>query len=277
MQKWIASFFLAAGAVAMVAFTGIDWARAQQTPATPAMVKESAPIPSAQIPQSIQDAVNAPDRPAADKSLDAGRKPDQMLAFFGIQPGMKVADLFAAGGYTTELLARAVGPTGTVYSQNPIFPPEFQQVGQAWNERLKNPVLKNAIAVTKNFDADDLLPVPPGSLDAVIMNMNYHDLVLRGTDRNKVNAAVYKALKSGGEYAIVDHSAKDGSGTKDIELHRIDENFLIDEVQKSGFKLAARSGALRHPEDDRTWVTSPRAVGERRGMSDRFMLKFIKP
>jgi predicted methyltransferase len=190
---------------------------------------------------------------------------------------MKVADLFAAGGYTTELLARAVGPSGTVYSQNPIFPPELQQIGQAWNERLKNPILKNVVAVTKSFDADDLLPVPPGALDAVLMNMNYHDLVLRGIDRDKVNATVYKALKSGGEYAIVDHSAKDGSGIKDIELHRIDENFLINEVQKAGFKLAARSSALRHPTDDRTWVTSPRVVGERRGTSDRFMLKFTKP
>jgi predicted methyltransferase len=277
MQKWLAKFFLAAGAVAIASCVGRNWARAQQPPATPAMVQESAPIPPAQIPQNIKDAVNAPDRSEADKKLDAGRQPEQMLAFFGIRPGMKVADLFAAGGYSTELLARAVGPTGTVYSQNPTFPPEFQQIEQAWHDRLKNPVLKNVTAATKSFDADDLLAVPPGSLDAVLMNMNYHDLVLRAVDRDKVNAAVYKALKPGGEYAIVDHSAKDGSGTKDIELHRIDENFLINEVQKSGFKLVARSSALRHPDDDRTWVTSPRVVGERRGTSDRFMLKFTKP
>ena len=277
MQKWMANFFLAAGAVAMVSGAGSNWAWAQQTPAAQVTVQESAPIPPAQIPQNIKDAVNAPDRSEADKKLDAGRQPEQMLAFFGIRPGMKVADLFAAGGYTTELLSRAVGPTGAVYSQNPSFPPEFQQIEQAWKDRLKNPVLKNVTAVTKGFDADDLLPVPPGSLDAVLMNMNYHDLVLRGVDRDKVNAAVYKALKAGGEYAIVDHSAKDGSGSKDIELHRIDENFLINEVQKSGFKLVARSSALRHPEDDRTWVTSPRVVGDRRGTSDRFMLKFTKP
>lgn len=277
MQKRVVSFFLAAGAITLVSFAGVEWARAQQTPATLATVPESAPILPDQIPQNIRDAVNAADRPAADKSLDAGRKPEQMLAFFGIQPGMKVADLSAGGGYTTELLSRAVGPTGTVYSQNPPFPPEFQPIGQAWTERLKNPVLKNVIAVNKSFDADDLLPVPPGSLDVVIMNMNYHDLVLRGIDRDKVNAAVYKALKAGGEYAIVDHSAKDGSGAKDIELHRIDEHFLINEVQKAGFTLAARSSALRHPEDDRTWVASPRVAGERRGTSDRFTLTFRKP
>jgi predicted methyltransferase len=93
----------------------------------------------------------------------------------------------------------------------------------------------------------------------------------------KVNAAVFQALKSGGRYAIVDHSAKDGSGVKDIELHRIDEQFLMDEVQKAGFRLAARSRALRHPDDDRTWVASPRVAGERRGTTDRFMLLFKKP
>jgi predicted methyltransferase len=277
MQNWRVSFVLATGAVALVALGGIDGVRAQQSPAASATVQESAPIPPEQIPQTIRDAVNAPDRSEADKSLDAGRKPEQMLAFFGIRPGMKVADLFAGGGYTTELLARVIGPAGTVYSQNPAFPPEFQQIEQAWTERLKNPVLKNVIAVHKGFDAADLLPVPPGSLDAVLMNMNYHDLVLRGVDRAKVNAAVYTALKAGGVYAIVDHSAKDGSGATDVGLHRIDEKFLINEVQQAGFTLAARSSALRHPEDDRTWGASPRVVGERRGTTDRFMLIFKKP
>ena len=200
-----------------------------------------------------------------------------MLAFFAIQPGMKVADLWAGTGYTTELLSRTVGTNGMVYSQNPPFPPEFQMIAQAWTDRLKNPTLKNVTAVSKPFDAADFLPAPPGSLDVVLINMNYHDLVLRNIDRAKVNAAVSQALKSGGAYAIVDHSAKDGSGVKDIELHRIDEQFLISEVQKAGFKLVARSSALRHPADDRTWVASPRVAGERRGTSDRFMLVFKKP
>lgn len=277
MPNWKASFVLAIGAVTIVAFVGIEWAHTRQSSVTLAAVLESSPIPPDKIPQYIQNAVHAPDRSVADKSLDAGRQPDQMLAFLVIQPGMKVADLFAGNGYTTELLARVVGPSGTVYSQNPPFPPEFQQIEQAWTERLKNPVLKNVIAVNKSFAADDLLPVPPGSLDAVLINMNYHDLVLRGIDRDKVNTAVYTALKSGGEYAIVDHSAKDGSGTSDIELHRIDEQFVINEVQKAGFTLTAKSSALRHPEDDRTWTASPRAAGERRGTTDRFLLTFKKP
>lgn len=276
-QKRATSFFLALSAITLVSLAGGTWVHAQQNAPAQAAGAESPPIPLDRIPQNIQDAVNAADRLAADKNLDAGRRPEQMLAFFGIQSGMKVADLWAGGGYTTELLSRAVGPTGTVYSQNPPFRPEFQQIGQVWTERLKNPALKNIIAVSKSFDADGLLPAPPGSLDVVIMNMNYHDLVLRNVDRARVNAAVHQALKSGGAYALVDHSAKDGSGVKDIELHRIDEQFLINEVQQAGFTLAARSSALRHPEDDRTWVASPRVAGERRGTTDRFMLIFRKP
>jgi len=277
MQKQRVIFFLAISAMTLVSFVGADWARAQQHPTVQAAVPESVTIPPDRIPQHIRDVVNAADRVAADKNLDAGRQPEQMLAFFGIQTGMKVADLWAGTGYSTELLSRTVGTGGMVYSQNPPFPPEFQAIEQAWTERLKNPALKNVTAVSKSFDANDVLPAPPGSLDVVLMNMNYHDLVLRNIDRAKVNAAVAQALKSGGAYAIIDHSAKDGSGVNDIQLHRIDEQFLIGEVQKAGFTLVARSSALRHPADDRTWSASPRMTGERRGTTDRFMLLFRKP
>lgn len=233
---------------------------------------ESAPIPANQIPKEINDAINAPDRPAADKALDPGRRPEQIMAFYGIKPGMKVADVFAAGGYMTELFARVVGPTGTVYSQNGPFPEKFKKIEDAWHERLKEPALKNVVAVSKPFDADDLLPVPAGSLDAVIIHLNYHDMVGFKINREKVNAAVSKALKSGGLYGIVDHSGKAGTGeTEASTLHRIDEQFLIKDVEKAGFKLIGASGALRHAEDDRTWN-----VFQHRGQTDRFMLKFVK-
>ncbi len=234
-------------------------------------VKETPPIPAAEIPDPIKNAVNDPNRPDADKQLDAGRKPEQMLAFFGIKPGMKVADLWAGGGYTTALLSRVVGAEGKVYSQNPEFPEKFKKVGEIWEARLKN--LSNVAAVKKPFSADDLLPAAPGSLDAVLINMNYHDMVGLGFDRDKVNAQVFKALKPGGVYGIVDHSAKAGTGAQDAStLHRIDEPFVINEVEKAGFKLEAASSALRHPADDRTWQ-----VFKQRGQTDRFMLKFVKP
>jgi predicted methyltransferase len=249
----------------------IDNAQAQ-LPAAIGGVREQSPMVSADIPPPIIAAIHSPGRPAEDRALDAGRQPDQMLAFFEIEPGMKVADLVAGGGYSTELLSRVVGPTGKVYSQNPPTSPQLKKAIDAWTARLKKPALKNVVPITSTFNSDAVLPVPPGSLDAVITNMNYHDLVLFGANRDATNASVMKALKSGGVYGIVDHSARDGSGIKDLALHRIDEKFLVDEVEKAGFKLDAASAALRHPEDDRTWI-----VFKKRGETDRFMLKFVKP
>lgn len=240
-------------------------------PPLQATVMQTAPIPESEVPQNIKDAVNAPERPAADKALDEGRKPEQWLALFGIKPGMKVADMFAGGGYTTELLSRAVGPTGTVYSQNGPFPEKFKKIGDAWHARLKN--LKNVVEVDKPFTAPDLFGVPPDTLDAVIIHLNYHDMVGFKIDTSKVNAAVFAALKPGGVYGIVDHSAKPGTGAQDAStLHRIDEQFVINQVEEAGFELVGESSALRHPEDDRSWY-----VFAHRGETDRFILKFEKP
>ena len=261
-------------ALALAAIAPSHLVRAQDKAAG---IEEAPPIPADQIPANIKAAVDDPSRSPQDRALDAGRRPDQMLAFFGIKPGMKVGEIFAGGGYTTQLLASAVGPDGMVYAQNPVFPPERKQIGDAFAARLKNPQLKNVVAISKGYDTDDLFGVPPGSLDAVVTNMNYHDLVLFNADRTKINGAIFKALKPGGNFDIVDHSAKQGSGVKDIKLHRIDEDVVIAEVTKAGFKLSAASSALRHPEDDRTWVDNPGGAGARRGTSDRFMLKFVKP
>jgi predicted methyltransferase len=164
---------------------------------------EQARLPLEGIPAPIRDAVAAADRPDADKALDAGREPAQLLAFFGAAPGMNVADLFAGGGYTTELLARVVGAKGKVYSQLPMLPPEMAQVEETWTARLKKPALANTVAVHQSFDAD-FLPAPQGSLDLVVINLNYHDLALRGLDRDAINAAVFRALRPGGVYGIVD-------------------------------------------------------------------------
>jgi predicted methyltransferase len=265
MKKQYFTIVMAA-AVSLIAFGAV---RAQSmSPALQGTIAQTAPIPEAQVPQNIKDAVAASDRPADDKALDAGRKPEQILVFYGIKPGMKVADLIAGGGYTTELLSRAVGPTGTVYSQNAAFPEKYKKIGEAWHARLKN--LKNV----KEVDGSDLSSVPAGTLDVVITHLNYHDLVGPfKADMSKINGSVFNALKPGGTYGIVDHSAKAGTGDKDAAtLHRIDEKFVIQQVEKSGFKLAAESSALRHPEDDRTWF-----VFAHRGETDRFMLKFVKP
>jgi len=93
-----------------------------------------------------------------------------------------------------------------------------------------------------------------------------------------MNRAVFAALKPGGTYTIVDHSSWPGRGTDEAEtLHRIDEKVVRSEVERAGFELADQAFFLRNADDTRDWNASPRAAGDRRGTSDRFVLKFVKP
>jgi predicted methyltransferase len=238
-----------------------------------ASVQHRGALPAAQIPPYITDAINAAARPAADRDSDASRQPAQVMAFFGVKPGMQVADLWAGGGYTTELLARIVGPTGKVYSQNIAFADKFKKAEASWKDRLKEPGMGNLVELTKPFDAPDLLPIAPGTLDAVFINLNYHDLFDIKADPDKLNATVLKALKPGGAYCVVDNSAQPGSGTRDTDtLHRIDEEFVIKQIEQDGFRLVATSDVLRNPKDPRTepfWKINH--------SQDRFILKFVKP
>ena len=227
------------------------------------------------ISDSIRAVLDAADRSADDRALDAGRHPGETLTFFGIAPGMKVAELAAGGGYTAELLARTVGPTGTVYGQNSKFILD-RFAEKPWSERLGKPIMKNVVRVDRELD--DPLPPEAASLDAVMMILFYHDTVWMKTDRAKMNSLIFKALKSGGVYAIIDHSGRHGTATTETEtLHRIEEKVLREEVEKAGFKLEAEASFLRNPADTRDWNASPRSAAERRGTSDRFVLKFVKP
>lgn len=226
----------------------------------------------------MRAAVDAPNRSAEDRALDGGRKPDLMLAFFGIRPGMRVAELGAGRGYTSELLARVVGPSGKVYAHNsPMILEKF--ANGPLTERLAKPELAqlaNIVRADRPFD--DPLPPEVKDLDAVLDVLFYHDTVWQGVDREKMNRAVFAALKPGGVYGIVDHSATPGSGLSGVEsVHRIEEKVLRDEIEHAGFRLVAEASFLKNPNDTRDWSTSPRVVGERRGTSDRFVLKFQKP
>ena len=231
--------------------------------------------PAADVPAPIKAAIAATDRTDKDRALDAGRKPGEVLAFFKLAPGQKVGELFSGPGYSTELMGRILGPEGKLYAQNTKeILDKFAR--KPLEERLAKPVMANTKAVEAPTEAP--FPVGPGELDAVICILNYHDFVWQKVDRAKVNAAVLAALKPGGIYGIVDHSAKAGTGLADVEtLHRIDEDTLKAEILAAGFKLDAESDALRNPADARDWNSSPKAAAERRGQSDRFTLRFVKP
>jgi len=241
-------------------------------PKAAAMVRP--PAVALPVSPALQALVDAADRDAEDRKLDAGRHPAELLAFLGLKSSDRVAELGAGGGYTTELLARAVGPRGKVWGQNNAFFMKFAE--KPWSERLEKRVMKNVVRVDREFDA----PLPPEAknLDAVVDVLVYHDTVWMGVDRDKMNRAAYDSLKHGGEYVIVDHSALEGAGTEDVKTtHRIDELFVMRDVERAGFHHVVTGDFLRNQADTRDWNDSARASGDRRGTSDRFVLKFVKP
>jgi predicted methyltransferase/peroxiredoxin len=234
-----------------------------------------AALPADDLRTRLAAVVAARDRAEEDRALDAGRRPEEMLAFFGIRDGMTVADLFAGGGYTTELLARAVGRRGRVYGQNNRF--LLERFAEApWSARLQKRVNARVVRVDRELDA----PLPPEAqnLDAVIFVLAYHDTVWMNTDRAAMNRAVFEALRPGGVYGIVDHAAAQGHGVADVQtIHRIERSVVVSEVEAAGFRLTDEAFFLANPDDPRDWNPSPREAAERRGTSDRFVLRFEKP
>ena len=203
-----------------------------------------------------------PDRPANERELDAARKPNEVLAFYGVKSGDKVADLWAGRGYYTAILSEIVGPTGVVYTQNPSARDEI-------NQRWKGAKFANVRVTDGAFDK---LTLPQdGSLDFVLIHLNYHDVAIE--TRPLMNKRVLAALKRGGIYGVVDHSAKDGSGNEAVKtLHRIDKLQVIKDVTAAGFKLAKEGTMLRKPEDTRDFN-----VNKERNKDDRFVLAFERP
>jgi len=231
--------------------------------------------PSADVPEPITAAITAPTRTDKDRALDAGRKPGEVLAFFKIEPGQKVGELFAGPGYTTELIARIVGDGGKVYAQN--SKEMMERFARApINERAAKPEAKAIVVVEQPNEAP--FPAEAKNLDAVICVLNYHDYVWQNVDRAKLNKAVFASLKPGGVYGVVDHAAAKGSGLRDVKtLHRIDEDAVKKEILAAGFKIDLESDVLANPSDSRDWSASPGEAGERRGTSDRFTIRFVKP
>jgi predicted methyltransferase len=203
-----------------------------------------------------------PERPAAERELDAARKPGEVLAFYGVERGDRVADIYAGRGYYTAILSQVVGPEGLVYSASPSLRPEIR-------ERWHKPEYANVRPVEGPV-AKLSLP-QDGSLDFVIIHLNYHDVPPE--ERGAMNQRILGSLKRGGIYAVVDHSAREGSGNEaNRTLHRIDKLQVIKEVTSTGFTLAKEGSMLRKPEDTRDFN-----VNKERNKDDRFVLAFQKP
>ena len=211
---------------------------------------------------NYSEILTLPTRPDAERALDAVRKPHEVMAFYGVKRGDKVADLLAARGYYTAILAQLVGAEGVVYSANPARRQEL-------HDRLKQPGMANVRVIDGPFDK---LALPQdGSLDFVLIHLDYHEVAAEV--RPAMNLSVFASLKRGGSYGVVDHSAKEGASDSVTKtLHRMDKNLVIKEVTGVGFRLA-REGTMLSRADD----TKDFSVIKLRDRSDRFVLKFEKP
>jgi predicted methyltransferase len=211
----------------------------------------------------------APDRSAADRQADKRRDPLPFLAFAGVRPGMKVLDMGAGAGYSTELMARAVAPNGMVYGQNP--PDLGEKPKAAFEARLQTPAMKDAAADIRPFDD----PLPPGvhDLDLITFLFYYHDTTYMKVDRAEMDRNMFAGLKPGGFLVIADHSALPGQGISvGHTLHRIEESTLRQEVEAAGFKVVAEGNFWRNSADTHDFPSFKPNMPV-----DNFVLKFQKP
>jgi predicted methyltransferase len=250
------SIFAAALTAALLATA----ATAAHAPATPAYVAA---------------AIADPARPADDTALDAERLPAQMVAFAGIKPGSRVMDLVAGGGYFTRIFAKVVGDKGYVYVYTPSeLDPIIQKRFPGRDPKTQFHDYANVSVIHAPVNS----LAAPEALDVVWTAQNYHDLhdkFFAPADLAVINKAVFAALKPGGLYVIVDHSAKDGSGLAATDtIHRIDEAVVKQEVEAAGFKLVGESNVLRNPADPRDKLVFDPSI---RHHTDQFILKFMKP
>jgi len=208
--------------------------------------------------------IASPVRTDQDRRMDAARHPAEFLAFTQVQPGMLVLDVAAGAGYTSQLLALAVGPTGMVWAQTP-------RAGPTLTKRLEDHPQPNLAVVTRPFD--DPVPEPASKLDLVTIVLNYHDITYLPVDRARMNRQLFGALKPGGRLVVIDHSGRSGTGISEGKtLHRIDEAVVLTEILEAGFVLDAQGDFLRNPSDPRDQLSSEPKVP-----TDKFALRFVKP
>jgi predicted methyltransferase len=226
-------------------------------------------------PPYIAAAMADPARPADDMSLDAGRKPAEVLVFAGIKPGDKVVDLMPGAGYYTRVFSKIVGSKGVVYA---LQPTEMDKAAPKGLQSLKG------FANTPGYENVSVLVQPiavlslPQHLDMVWTSQNYHDLhdpFMGSPDVARLNKAIFDALKPGGIYIVLDHAAAPGSGvSKTDDLHRIDPAVVKAEVTAAGFEYVGESDALHQAGDDHSLPAFDKSM---RGKTDRFIYKFRKP
>lgn len=229
--------------------------------------RQAAPSSAKLIKEAVADSA----RPAAFKAADPLRKPAETLAFSGVKPGMTVGEFYPAGGYFTRMLSDVVGPSGHVFA--------IENAG--WNDSVNDDKAMLAEGKWKNVSLE-VKPFGtvsfPKPLDLAWVTQNYHDLKIAKygkVDTVAFDRAVYRALKPGGTFFIIDHQGPSGMSEPEIaRMHRINRDDVVREVTSAGFTLAAEGNFLHRPADDHSKPIFDPSI---RGHTDQYALKFVKP
>ncbi|MGC1460107.1 MAG: hypothetical protein WA825_17655 [Steroidobacteraceae bacterium] len=232
---------------------------------------------SGHIPENIKAAVDNPTRPQADRQRDVNRRPEQVLAFAQVRPGLKLAELEPARGYYTRILCKAVGSLGHIDAVN--FTPHFsqQQLQRMGGRTMGPPAAPQTDCDNVTYSVQEASALTlPSDLDMVWTAENYHDFhnpEFQKPDMRTFDQAVFNALRPGGVFIIEDHAAAAGTGAQDTNtLHRIDPALVKQEVESVGFRYAGQSRILQDPGDNHHEVVFKMA-----DRTDRFLFKFRKP
>jgi predicted methyltransferase len=228
------------------------------------------------VPKAIAAAVADPARPQADRDRDADRKPAECIAFAGLKPGQRIADLLPGGGYFTRIFSGVVGPKGEVIAvappKRPDAPADRPEPAAAVRAIAADPHYSNV-----NVSVEKLTELKlPEKLDMVWTSQNYHDVHnVKDLDVGAFNKAVFESLKPGGIYMVIDHAAEKGSGfTATSTLHRSDPDAVKTEVMAAGFQFVGSSDVIANAADDHTAKVFEQGM---RDKTDRYVLKFRKP
>lgn len=225
----------------------------------------------------IAAALSHAERSEADKALDSARKPAEVIEFFGIEPGMAVFDIFAGGGYYTEILSRVVGEDGFVTHYNNR--PWDAFVAKAVEERFGNDRLPNVDTFVA--PPEDLVDVPD-KYDAAIFVLGMHDIYYADSENNwplidkeRFLRGIYQLIDDGGVLGVIDHNAAPGSDPAETgkSVHRIDPDVIIRDLEAAGFTLEARSDILANPDDSYDVSVFDDSM---RRKTDRSVLRFRK-
>jgi predicted methyltransferase len=258
-------------------------------PALAAM--EAAPATVAKL----QQAIDSPQRKPEDRARDAWRHPRETLLFFGVEPDMRVLELWPGGGWYTEILAGFLAPDGRLAITNfdPNGPPDkaTTRYGKQLADKLAaDPARFGAIEVIVVDPPAKLVFGAPESYDLVLTFRNNHGWI-NGGYHDEVYAEAFRVLKPGGVLGVVQHRAKEGADpVASAKTGYVPEAFVIAAAERAGFELAGRSEVNANPKDTKdhpegVWTLPPtyrmgdedRAKYEAIGESDRMTLRFVKP